>query len=148
MEEVKRYIVLDDQNIGVGGTNLTILSFIEPKISQTLIVPINQLSEKVIDDFKNDLHDVDYIVGHNIDFDINKFKLRNKYTITKTDVDEKGKSKYEYQNFMDHYKNKKNKEPNKNCGMNEYLLYIITDDIEVWNAKAGDSIILYRNNEI
>ena len=86
------------------------------------------------------------LTNNNIDFDIHKFKLRNKYSINKIDVDEKGKSKYEYQNFMEHYKNKKSKEPNKNCCINEYLLYIITEDINVWNLKAGHSIIIYKTN--
>ena len=54
----------------------------------------------------------------------------------------------EYQNFMNHYKNKTSKQPNKNCKNNEYLIYIIIDDIEIWNVKKGDSIIIYKNNEI
>ena len=113
----------------------------------SIITKIEKLSNKT----RNQIEDIlkNYkLINENIDFDINKFKLRNKSFITKNDVDEKGKSKYEYQDFMNHYRNKKSKQPNENCRNNEYLIYIIIDDIEIWNAKAGNSIIIYKNNEI
>ena len=83
----------------------------------------------------------------NIDFDINKYKLKNKYCITKNDVDDKGNSKYKYQKFI-RYHTQKIKYTTKKCSPNEYIIYIITDDINMWNAKAGDSIIIYKNDEI
>jgi hypothetical protein len=47
---------------------------------------------------------------------------------------------------MRYYKNKKCREPNENIKPNEYLICIIAEDIDVWDAKAGDAIILYRTN--
>ena len=111
----------------------------------SIINKIKKLSKKTRIQIENIIKKCT-LTNNNIDFDIHKFKLRNKYSINKIDVDEKGKSKYEYQNFMEHYKNKKSKEPNKNCCINEYLLYIITEDINVWNLKAGHSIIIYKTN--
>jgi hypothetical protein len=59
----------------------------------------------------------------NIDFDINKFQLKNKYLISKEDVDSEGKSKYEFQNFMSYFKNCLNKEPNINhCSQRLYKI--------------------------
>ena len=113
----------------------------------SIITKVEKLSDKTRNQIENILKKYK-LTNENIDFDINKFRLRNKSFITKDDVDENGVSKYEYLDFMDHYKNKKSKQPNKNCGINEYLIYIIVDDIEIWKAKAGDSIIIYKNNEI
>jgi len=55
------------------------------------------------------------LTNENNDFDINKFKLKNKYCIERKDVNNNGSSKYEWRNFMNHYDNKKSKQPNKNC---------------------------------
>jgi hypothetical protein len=88
------------------------------------------------------------LINHNIDFDINNYKLRNKYLINKSDVMENGSSKYEYKTFLNHHLNKKEKKPNKNCGLGEYLIYIICEDINIWNVKKGEAIILYKNNDI
>jgi len=38
--------------------------------------------------------------------------------------------------------------PNINCNNKEYLLYLITEDIDIWIAKCGDAVILYKNDEI
>jgi len=84
------------------------------------------------------------IINVNIDFDINKFRLRNKESIKCTDVDENGKCKYEYIDLLNHYKNKTPKNANSNCKNNEYNIYIITEDIQIWNANAGNALIVYR----
>jgi hypothetical protein len=31
-----------------------------------------------------------------------------------------------------------------NCKENEYIIYIIVDNIDIWNVKEGDAIIIYR----
>lgn len=82
--------------------------------------------------------------NYNNDFNINEYKLRNKYLINKDDVDKDGKSHYEYNNFVSHFSNRSCKEPNKNCNKGEYLIYIIVDDIPQWKAIKGDAIIVYR----
>ena len=46
------------------------------------------------------------------------------------------------------YHTQKRKYTTNKCGCNEYIIYIITDDINIWNAKAGDCIIIYKNDEI
>jgi hypothetical protein len=81
--------------------------------------------------------------NNNINFDINKFKLRQKEMIKEKDVNE---GKRVYTNYIKHYKNKKCREPPENIKPNEYLICIIAEDIDVWDAKAGDAIILYRTN--
>jgi len=108
----------------------------------TDIKKINKKSRTQIEDILKKYK----LKNENIDFDINNFKLKNKYCITKNDVDDKGISKYKYQKFI-RYHTQKIKYTTKKCRPNEYIIYIITDDINIWNAKAGDSIILYKNDK-
>lgn len=58
----KRYIVLDDKAIEIGGTNLTLYSIIESRASKTLFVPCSQLTDNVIEEFKEDI----WILGNTV----------------------------------------------------------------------------------
>jgi hypothetical protein len=86
-----------------------------------------------------------HLINYNNNFNIKDYYLRNKYLILKDDVDQHGKSKYEYRNFLEYHNKKKKKIPNKNCNNGEFLIYIIVDDIKIWNAEKGDAVILYKN---
>lgn len=86
------------------------------------------------------------LTNFNNDFDINKYTLRNKHLIKKESVDKYGISTYGYENFLKHHDNRKGRMPNTNCKNMEYLLYLIIEDIDIWNAKSGDALILYKNN--
>jgi hypothetical protein len=119
--------------------NLNKIDLLKIKSIKHISNKTRPIIEEIIKKYKLD--------NKNIDFDINKFKLKNKYLIDKTDVKDDGQSKYEYKNYILHYKNSLYKEPNINCKENEYLIYIITEDIQVWNATEGDSIILYKTDE-
>ena len=129
------------QNYGI-----PILLNINNKDDLKYITDITKISKKTRDNVHNIIKKCK-LKNDNIDFDINKFKLRQKETILAKNVNENtGESKYLYKNYMRYYKNKKCREPNENCKPNEYLICIIGEDIDVWNAKAGDAIILYRTN--
>jgi len=120
--------------LNINKNDLETITDIE-KISKKTRIIVHDIIKKC--ELKND----------NINFDINKFKLRQKEIIEKDDVNKKtGVSKYLYKNFIEHYKNKKCREPPENIKPNEYIIYIIAEDIDVWDAKAGDAIILYRTN--
>jgi hypothetical protein len=107
------------------------------------IITINKITDDTRIIIQNFIKKI-ILINHNNDFDINTYRLKNKYIIKKTDVDKDGKSKYEYKNFLTHHKNKKQKIPNINCKNGEYLIYIIIDDIPIWNVYKGDSIIIYK----
>ena len=129
------------QNYGI-----PILLNINNKDDLKYITDITKISKNTRDNVHNIIKKCK-LKNDNIDFDINKFKLRQKETILVKDVNkETGESKYLYKNYMRYYKNKKCREPNENCKPNEYLICIIGEDIKLWDAKAGDAIILYRTN--
>ena len=68
--------------------------------------------------------------------------LINKKMINKFDP------KYEIINIKEHIKNNKPKNPDKNCeNSNDYIIYIILDDIPEWNCKKCDCFILYYTND-
>jgi hypothetical protein len=96
---------------------------------------------------RNEIKDIivkSKLINYNDKFNIADYYLKNKYLISKDDVNESGKSKYEYKNFLEYHNKKNRKIPNKNCNNGEFLIYIITDDIKIWNVEKGDAIIVYK----
>jgi hypothetical protein len=59
----KRYIVLDDKSIEIGGTNLTVSSIIQPRAAQTLVIPCQELTAEAILEFKDDIWILGNILG-------------------------------------------------------------------------------------
>lgn len=130
--QIPNHVVMDEKNISIHG--------ITNEISQTKGVKINE----VVDEFLDDVDDSDFVVGHNLEFDLDILKVEILRIIAETTDDnikvrhqEKINKLYSYDNYYCTMKNSVNicKIPSTNIKFKDQYKY--PKLVELYNHLFG-----------